>query len=138
MLMVRSELDDAPRLPGALHGVWLPERAQQVLVVLLELASATEESASAAEIAHATGVPLRRVDVLMGDLRRLGLVASRLGRGGGYRLARPATHITVGEILQNVEWSVISPGAQHQASLSKLQARLAAAVAELKLADLLA
>lgn len=42
-------------------------------------------------------------------LRKRGLVRGTRGPGGGYRLARPASSITVADIIEAVEWDVSRP-----------------------------
>jgi Rrf2 family protein len=39
----------------------------------------------------------------MSDLRRAGIVSTRRGRVGGYRLARPASEITLADIIRAVD-----------------------------------
>ncbi len=76
---------------------WFPV-AVQALVVLAETDGACSSSAMAQDLkAHA--VFLRRV---LARLVRANLVRAREGRDGGYRLARPADHITLAEIYQAV------------------------------------
>ena len=58
---------------------------------------------SLAELAQAQLLSLAYLEQLFGHLRRSGLVASARGPGGGYRLARPATVITVAEIVDAVD-----------------------------------
>ena len=47
-------------------------------------------------------IPEHYVSHVLGALARHGLLASRRGRGGGYRLARPAAYITVLDALDAV------------------------------------
>ncbi len=54
-------------------------------------------------LARATGVPGPFLQKILLGLKRGGLVASRGGRFGGYRLARPAAQIRVGDVLRAVE-----------------------------------
>jgi Rrf2 family protein len=56
--------------------------------------------ALSADIAAANTISKKFLDAILHDLRMAGLVAARKGRGGGYRLARPAERITVGEVLR--------------------------------------
>src|SRR5215468_5942335 len=54
-------------------------------------------------IAERQQISLAYLEQLFLRLRRAGLVASARGRSGGYRLGRPATSITVAEIMAAVE-----------------------------------
>lgn len=62
-----------------------------------------ERPVSLTEIAGAQLLSLAYLEQLFGRLRRAGLVASARGPGGGYRLARPAAEIGIGEIVEAVD-----------------------------------
>lgn len=53
-----------------------------------------------AAIAGANNIPKKFLDAILGDLRNAGIVQSRKGKGGGYRLAHLAEDITVGSIVR--------------------------------------
>ena len=55
-----------------------------------------------AKIAERQHISLPYLEQLFSKLRREGLVSSMRGPGGGYRLARPASQIFIGEIMQAV------------------------------------
>jgi Rrf2 family protein len=48
-------------------------------------------------------MPARFLEGIMRDLRMAGLVTSRRGVDGGYRLGRPAGSITVADIIRTVD-----------------------------------
>lgn len=52
------------------------------------------------------GLPPRFVENILGELRRGELVHSRRGRAGGFTLARPASTITLGQIVRVVSGPV--------------------------------
>ena len=54
-------------------------------------------------IAEAEGLPLAYLEHLVQRLRRQGLVESRRGAHGGYTLSRPASEITMAEIVSALE-----------------------------------
>lgn len=54
-------------------------------------------------IADRQAIPPRYLEQIFVRLRRAGLVDSKRGPGGGYRLARPAAEITLCEIVEAVE-----------------------------------
>jgi Rrf2 family protein len=58
------------------------------------------ELALVANVADANNIPKKFLDAILGDLRNAGLVMSRKGKGGGYRLARLPEQITVGAIVR--------------------------------------
>jgi Rrf2 family iron-sulfur cluster assembly transcriptional regulator len=51
------------------------------------------------EVARRQEISLSYLEQLFARMRRAGLVAGVRGPGGGYRLARPATSLTVAEII---------------------------------------
>ncbi len=56
-----------------------------------------------AEIAAAQAIPRRFLEVILGQLRQGGFVASHRGNEGGYTLGRDPSGLTVGEIIRFVE-----------------------------------
>jgi Rrf2 family protein len=60
-------------------------------------------TAQAAEIARANTIPKKFLDSILGDLRNAGIVASRKGPGGGYRLARPPADIRLGQVVRSLD-----------------------------------
>jgi Rrf2 family protein len=55
------------------------------------------------EIAEAHGIPERYLVQILLQLKGAGLVVSTRGASGGYRLARPADRISLGEVLAAVD-----------------------------------
>jgi Rrf2 family protein len=53
-----------------------------------------------AEIAKGNSIPKKFLDAILSELRNAGLVQSKMGKGGGYMLARPAHEISVGHIVR--------------------------------------
>ena len=56
-----------------------------------------------AEIALREKIPIRFLEVILSQLKGGGFVVSRRGAEGGYRLARAADGLTVGEIMRYVD-----------------------------------
>jgi Rrf2 family transcriptional regulator, cysteine metabolism repressor len=54
------------------------------------------------DIAARQEIPRKFLELILANLRQGGLVETRRGREGGYRLARPADRITAGEALAAV------------------------------------
>jgi len=54
-------------------------------------------------IASAQGISFRYVERLLAELRRAGIVASQRGYDGGYWLGRPASEISVADVIRAVE-----------------------------------
>lgn len=62
-----------------------------------------EEPVSLASIAARQEISLSYLEQLMAKLKRAGLVESIRGVNGGYRLAKPAEEISVGDVLRALE-----------------------------------
>ncbi len=79
-------------------------KADYALRACVELAAAEGEGAvEGARIAQAQEVPLKFLENILGDLRHAGLVRSQRGVEGGDWLARPASEITLAEVIRAVE-----------------------------------
>jgi FeS assembly SUF system regulator len=74
-------------------------------VVMLSAAARHSSAArlSAGMLAEETGVPLATAQKLMGRLAGAGLLTSARGTGGGFRLARDASAISLADIVEAVE-----------------------------------
>ena len=74
-------------------------------VVLMTAAARRDagERLSATELSAETGVPLPTTQKLMGQLSASGLLVSARGAGGGFSLSRPATEISLADIVEAVE-----------------------------------
>lgn len=58
------------------------------------------EATLVSDIAHENGIPKKFLDTILGELRNVGFVFSKKGKGGGYTLARPADEIKVGDVIR--------------------------------------
>ena len=74
-------------------------------VVLMTAAARRDagERLSATELSAETGVPLPTTQKLMGQLAGAGLLSSSRGAAGGFALSRPATDISLVDIVEAVE-----------------------------------
>ena len=59
-------------------------------------------------IAQAQGIPVKFLENILSDLRHAGLVRSQRGADGGYWLNRPASEISVADIIRAVEGPLAS------------------------------
>jgi Rrf2 family protein len=80
----------------------LTKKADYGLISLKHLAM-KGSSASAKEIADAYGIPLPLLAKVLQKLTRGGFLRSEHGTYGGYRLARPASHITALEVIRSID-----------------------------------
>jgi Rrf2 family protein len=70
----------------------------------LELAAAEDDKPVKGErIATAQAIPLRFLENILMQLRHAGLVESRRGAEGGYRLARPAAEVTLADVIRAID-----------------------------------
>src|SRR5688572_4296521 len=82
----------------------VPKRVQYGLLLVSHLAEQSFEDTAGVPVAldvvaEATGASQGFLEEIAGDLRRSGLIEGRRGRVGGYVLARPASEITVYDIV---------------------------------------
>ncbi len=71
---------------------------------MCELAAHTLDAPLKAEqIASAQEIPLSFLENILVDLRRAGFVRSLRGQVGGYRMAKPASEITIADVIRAVE-----------------------------------
>ena len=65
-----------------------------------------ERPTSLKAIAEAERLPLSYLEHVVADLKKAELVAATRGAHGGYRLARPADEIDMGEVVQALEGTI--------------------------------
>jgi len=89
--------------------VRISAKADYAVRAAIELAGADEGTPTKGDaIARAQDIPLKFLENILGDLRHAGLVVSRRGQDGGYWLARPASQITVADVIRAVEGPLAS------------------------------
>ncbi len=83
----------------------LSKRADYALMAMKHLAlqDADDAALSAREIAEGYDIPLELMAKVLQRLARRGLLCSHQGTRGGYQLAREATAISVGDVIQAIE-----------------------------------
>jgi Rrf2 family protein len=77
-------------------------KVDYALRAMLELAAA-EGLVKSERVAAAQGIPQKFLENILLDLRHAELVTSRRGVEGGYALARPASEISVADVIRAVE-----------------------------------
>jgi Rrf2 family protein len=80
----------------------LKTESEQALRALAALA-ASDRSLSLVELARRASAPAPMLAKVLARLGHLGLVAGRRGPKGGYRLARPAAKIALGDVVLPLE-----------------------------------
>ena len=79
------------------------ETGKYAIRALLYLSDADNGTITANEIAEAETIPPYYLAKVLKDLSNVGILDSIRGRGGGFKLNRPASEITVLEILEAAE-----------------------------------
>lgn len=81
-------------------GVRISARVDYAIRATLELAAGGPEPLTSERIATAQKIPVRFLQSILSDLTAARLVASTRGREGGYRLGRPASEISIADIMR--------------------------------------
>ena len=84
----------------------LSKRGEYALRSLINLGIAAKVGRSllrVTELAKAEDLPIKFLEQVMQQLREAGYVASERGKHGGYRLAKPAARIRIGEIVRLID-----------------------------------
>ena len=79
------------------------QTVEYALRAVVHLASQSPAARTTAQIAEATLVPRAYLSKVLQSLIRAGLVQSQRGLGGGMALARPASDLTILEVVNAVE-----------------------------------
>jgi Rrf2 family protein len=82
----------------------LSRKAKYGLKAMLRLASSpTPGPVLVADLAEMEQIPKKFLEQILLELRHRGLLQSKKGKGGGYMLGRPATRISMGEIVRALD-----------------------------------
>lgn len=86
------------------EGMKLSTKGRYGLRAIVDLAVYSEkESVSISSIAKRQSISESYLEQLAGKLKKAGLITSTRGAQGGYRLAKPAEKISVGDVLRALE-----------------------------------
>ncbi|HYH25564.1 MAG TPA: Rrf2 family transcriptional regulator [Blastococcus sp.] len=75
-------------------------RVDYAVRAALELAAAAPGALTCDKIAAAQDIPSRFLQAILADLQHARLVTSQRGRDGGYRLALPASEISIARVMR--------------------------------------
>jgi len=79
-------------------------KGEYALQAIFDLAAQPQgEPVKIADIARRQKIPQKFLELILAGLKQGGFVESRRGAEGGYLLARPASAISVGEVLRSVD-----------------------------------
>ncbi len=97
----------------------LSKRGEYALRSLINLGIATKVGRSlvrVTELAKAEDLPIKFLEQVMQQLREAGIVESERGKMGGYRLAKPASQIHIGEVVRLIDGPLAPIGCVSQSA----------------------
>jgi Rrf2 family protein len=83
--------------------VYISAKVDYAVRALCSLADSGERPVTAEALAQSQGLPAKFLESILNDMRRAGLLLSQRGADGGYRLSRPASSITVADIIRPLD-----------------------------------
>lgn len=78
-------------------------RADYALRAAIEMAAASDSHVTSEQLARAQNIPGAFLETILTRLRRSNIVRSRRGPDGGFWLARPASEISLAEIIRAID-----------------------------------
>ncbi len=86
-------------------GVRISARTDYAIRAAVEIASRWDggQLVKADAVAESQSIPAPFLLAILSELRRSGIVDSRRGHDGGYRLARPPSEITVADVIRAID-----------------------------------
>jgi Rrf2 family protein len=100
----------------------LSKRGEYALRTMISLGIAAEVGrplVQVTELAENDRLPAKFLEQIMQALREAGFIESQRGKFGGYRLARPAAKITIGEVIRRLEGPLAPIGCVSQTAYEK-------------------
>src|SRR5687767_4233517 len=100
----------------------LSKKGEYALRSLINLGIAAEVKRSlvqVAELAETEQLPIKFLEQIMQALKEAGLVESMRGKFGGYRLAKPAREITIGQVIRLIDGPLAPIGCVSQSAYEK-------------------
>ena len=81
----------------------LSQTAEYALRAMVALASGKEDARTAQDLARESRVPLHYLSKVLNSLAKAGIISGQRGRGGGFQPIRPASQLTVLEVVSAVD-----------------------------------
>ncbi len=79
------------------------------LRALIEIAAGPgDEAVTADELGRAQEIPHGYLQAILADLRKAGILLAQRGAAGGWRLAKPATEVSVADVIRAVDGPLVS------------------------------
>jgi Rrf2 family protein len=84
-------------------------KSDYALRALIEMASRMDgRPVSAEELGRLQEIPHGFLQAILADLRRAGIVMSQRGQSGGWRMGRPASDVSVADVIRAVDGPLVS------------------------------
>ena len=84
-------------------------KSDYALRALIEMAGLADGRAvSAEELGRLQDIPHGFLQAILADLRRAGVVMSQRGQSGGWRMGRPASEVSVADVIRAVDGPLVS------------------------------
>ncbi|MBA3783808.1 Rrf2 family transcriptional regulator [Nocardioides sp. InS609-2] len=84
-------------------------KSDYALRALIEMAGRTDgHPVSAEELGRQQNIPHGFLQSILADLRRASVVVSQRGQSGGWRMARPASDVSVADVIRAVDGPLVS------------------------------
>jgi Rrf2 family protein len=100
-------LSSPPPVTCIMLDMRLSARADYALRAAIELAAATTGHVTADQLAKTQNIPGKFLEAILTQLRRGGLVRSQRGPDGGFWLARPASQISLADIIRAIDGPLV-------------------------------
>src|SRR5260370_17521041 len=100
----------------------LSARADYALRAAVELAASTGGHTTSEQLARAQNIPAKFLEAILTQLRRAGLVRSQRGPEGGFWLAKPASEISLADIIRAVDGQLVGVRGERPENLSYIGA----------------
>jgi len=81
----------------------LSMKAKYALKALIHMAQQDSHALRSRQIGEAENIPQKFLDNILQELRQNGFVEAKRGIFGGYRLARPASEIFLGDVIRVID-----------------------------------
>jgi len=97
--------------------MFIPRKTQYALRAVFELCKRKGNGpVKIAVIAKCQDIPVRFLEVILGQLKQPGFIGSKRGNGGGYYVARDPADLTVGQVIRFLQGPVRPVGCSTDAS----------------------
>lgn len=100
----------------------LSKKGEYALRALIDLGIASEvgrELVQVSELSDKQQIPIKFLEQIMLQLKEAGLIESQRGKFGGYRLAKPAQKIPIGDVVRYIDGPLAPIGCVSQTAYEK-------------------